>query len=92
MNNISPLATVHPGAKLGDNIEIGPYAFIDDNVEIGDGCKIYPHATIFPYVKMGCDCNIFPGAVIGAIPYASDFIYAAPIPFGPYILWAEHDA
>ncbi|MDD6151215.1 MAG: acyl-ACP--UDP-N-acetylglucosamine O-acyltransferase [Bacteroidales bacterium] len=68
MNNISPLATVHPGAKLGDNIEIGPYAFIDDNVEIGDGCKIYPHATIFPYVKMGCDCNIFPGAVIGAIP------------------------
>jgi len=68
MNNIHPLATVHPGARLGDNIEVGPYAFIDDNVEIGDGCKIYPHATIFSYVRMGCDCNVFPGAVIGAVP------------------------
>ena len=68
MNNIHPLATVHPGAKLGDNVEVGPYAFIDDNVEIGDGCKIYPHATIFSYVKMGKDCTVFPGAVVGAIP------------------------
>ena len=68
MVNIHPLATVHPGAKLGNNVEIGPYAFIDDNVEIGDGCKIYPHATIFSYVKMGKDCSVFPGAVVGAIP------------------------
>lgn len=68
MANIHPLATVHPGAKLGKDVEIGPYAFIDDNVEIGDGCKIYPHATIFSYVKMGKDCNVFPGAVIGAVP------------------------
>ncbi len=68
MVNIHPLATVHPGAKLGDNVEVGPYAFIDDNVEIGDGCKIYPHATIFSYVKMGKNCNVFPGAVVGAVP------------------------
>ena len=31
-------------------------------------------------------------AVIGAIPYASNFINAAPIPLGPYILCAEQDA
>ena len=68
MNKIHPLATVHPGAKLGDNIEVGPYAYIDDNVEIGDGCHIYPHATILPYTRMGKDCNVFPGAVIGAVP------------------------
>ena len=60
MNNISPLATVSPDAKLGDNIEIGPYAFIDANVEIGDGCKILPHATIFSYVKMGRNCQVIP--------------------------------
>ena len=52
MNNIHPLATVHPDAKLGDNVEVGPYAYIAANVEIGDGCKILPHATIFDYVKM----------------------------------------
>ncbi|MBQ0078027.1 MAG: acyl-ACP--UDP-N-acetylglucosamine O-acyltransferase [Bacteroidales bacterium] len=68
MANISPLATVHPGAKLGKDVEVGPYAFIDDNVEIGDGTKIYPHATIFSYVKIGKDCSVFPGAVVGAIP------------------------
>ena len=62
------MATVHPGAKLAENVEVGPYAYIDDNVEIGEGCKILPHATIFPYVKMGRDCNVFPGAVVGAIP------------------------
>jgi acyl-[acyl-carrier-protein]--UDP-N-acetylglucosamine O-acyltransferase len=68
MNNISPLASVSPNAKLGDNIEIGPYAYIDADVEIGDGCKILPHATIFQYVKMGRNCTVFPGAVVGAIP------------------------
>ena len=68
MNNIHPLATVHPDAKLGDNVEVGPYAYIAANVEIGDGCKILPHATMFDYVKMGKNCTVFPGAVIGAIP------------------------
>ena len=68
MNNISPLATVSPAAKLGDNIEIGPYAFIDADVEIGDGCRILPHAVIFQYVRMGKNCTVFPGAVVGAIP------------------------
>ena len=68
MNNIHPLATVHPDAKLGDNVEVGPYAYIAANVEIGDGCKILPQATIFDYVKMGKNCTVFPGAVIGAIP------------------------
>lgn len=68
MAKIHPLATVHPGAKLADSVEVGPYAYIDDNVEIGENTKILPHATIFPYVKIGCDCSVFPGAVVGAIP------------------------
>ena len=68
MNNISPLASVSPKAKLGDNIEIGPFAFVAEDVEIGDGCVIQPHAVIYPYVKMGRNCQVFPGAVVGAIP------------------------
>ena len=68
MAKIHPLATVAPGAKLGENVEVGPYAVIYDNVEIGDGTVIYPHATIFEYVKMGRDCAVFPGAVVGAVP------------------------
>ena len=68
MSNISPLATVHPNAKIGENVEIGPYAYIDEFVEIGDGCRILPHATIFNYVKIGKNCSVFPGAVVGAEP------------------------
>ena len=68
MANIHPLATVHPNAKLAENVEVGPYAYIEEHVEIGEGSKILPHATIFNYVKMGKNCCVFPGAVIGAVP------------------------
>ncbi len=68
MNQISPLAYVHPEARLGDNITVDPFAYIDENVEIGDGCHIHNGATIYNHVKMGRDCNVFPGAVVGAIP------------------------
>jgi UDP-N-acetylglucosamine acyltransferase len=68
MANIHPLATVHPNAKLGENVEVGPYAYIEEHIEIGDGSKILPHATIFNYVKMGKNCTVFPGAVVGAVP------------------------
>lgn len=68
MATIHPLATVHPGAKLGENVIVDAYAFIAEHVEIGDGTHILPHATIFDYVKIGKDCNIFPGAVVGAVP------------------------
>lgn len=65
---IHPMASVHPNAKLGDNVEIGPYTYIDEHVEIGDNTKVLPHATIFNYVKIGSNCTIYPGAVIGAEP------------------------
>ena len=68
MPKIHPLATVHPAARIADNVEIGPYAYIDADVQIGEGTKILPHATVFSFVKIGRDCNVFPGAVVGAIP------------------------
>lgn len=68
MNTIHPLATVHPNAKIGENVTVGPYAYIDEFVELGDNCNIMPHATIFNYVKIGSNCTVFPGAVVGAIP------------------------
>lgn len=40
MFQISPLAFVHPNAKIGDNVTINAFAYIDDNVEIGEGCVI----------------------------------------------------
>lgn len=65
---ISPLAYIHPDAKIGENVEIGPFVFIDKNVIIGDNNKIMPHVNIMYGTRIG-NCNtIFPGAVLGAVP------------------------
>ncbi len=65
---ISPLASIHPDAKIGEGVEIGPFVTIDRDVEIGDGCVIDASATICQYTKLGKNCHVFPSAVIGAVP------------------------
>ena len=46
MNQISPLAFVHPEAKLGDNNIIGPFCYIDRNTVIGNNNEFFPGASI----------------------------------------------
>ena len=62
---IHQTAVVSPGAKIGDNVEIGPYSVIGDDVEIGDGTKLYPHVVIDGITKIGKGCFLFPGACVG---------------------------
>ena len=71
---ISPLASIHPNAKLGKNVTVEPFAVIHDNVEIGDDSYIFSHAVIMSHSRIGKGCRIFPGAVIGAIPQDLKFI------------------
>ena len=66
--NISPLASIHPDAKIGQNVTVEPFAFIDNNVEIGDGTCIMSNANIRSGARIGKNCRIFPGAVIAGIP------------------------
>lgn len=65
---ISPLAYIHPEAKIGENVEIGPFVFIDKNVVIGDNNKIMPNVTLLYGTRIGNNNTIFPNAVIGAVP------------------------
>lgn len=65
---ISPLAYIHPEAKIGNNVEIAPFVFIDKNVIIGDNNTIMANANILYGTRIGNGNTIFPGAVIGAIP------------------------
>ncbi len=65
---ISPLAHIHPNAKLGKDIIVDPFAVIEDDVIIGDGTHVMSHVVIMKKVSIGKSCKIFPGAVIGAIP------------------------
>lgn len=66
--SISPLAYIHPDAKLGNNVVVEPFASIYANVVVGDGSWIGPNAVLMDGARIGKDCRIFPGAVIGAIP------------------------
>lgn len=64
----SPLAVIHPEAKIGKNVIIEPFAVVEKDVVIGDNCKIYTHAVLLNGTRVGNNCNIFPGAVIAGIP------------------------
>lgn len=65
---ISPLAYIHPEAKIGQNVEIGPFCYIDRNVEIGDNNTLMNSVTVLYGSRIGSGNIFFPGAVIGAIP------------------------
>lgn len=65
---ISPLAYIHPDAKIGENCEIGPFCFIDANVVLGDNNVLMNSVTILSGSRIGNGNRFFPGAVIGAIP------------------------
>jgi UDP-N-acetylglucosamine acyltransferase len=71
---ISPLASIHPNAELGNNVTVEPFAVIHENVTIGDGSHIMSHSVIMPWSRIGKNCRIFPGAVIGAVPQDLKFV------------------
>ena len=65
---ISPLSSVSPESKLGENVVVDSFSTIFEDVIIGDGTRIHPNVTIYPGTRIGKNCEIFPGAVIGVIP------------------------
>lgn len=68
MNQISPLAFVHPEAQLGDNNVIGPFCFIDKNTVIGNDNVMQNSVTINAGARIGNGNEIFPGASISTKP------------------------
>ena len=68
MNKISPLAYVHPEAKLGNGNVIGPFCFIDRNTVIGDNNSFQNSVTINYGARLGNGNEIFPGASVSTKP------------------------
>ena len=68
MNQISPLAYIHPEAKLGDNNVIGPFCYIDKNVEIGNNNCLQNSVTINYGARIGDGNEFLPGASISTKP------------------------
>jgi len=68
LRKVHETAVIHPGARIGKDVEIGPYAVIGENVLIDDGTKIGAHAVIDGWTSIGKNCVIYPGASIGSEP------------------------
>ncbi len=66
--NIHPTAIVHPGARLGANVEIGAYSLVGEHVEIADNTWIGPHVVIGGHTRIGRDNRIFQFSSIGEMP------------------------
>ena len=75
---ISPLAYIHPEAKLGANVEVAPFAYIEKDVVIGDNCIIEPHASILNGTTIGSGNHIYHNAVIGAKPQDFHYVEGEP--------------
>lgn len=43
---ISPLAKIHPNARIGQDVSIGDYTVVHEGVHLGDGCVIHEHCVL----------------------------------------------
>ncbi len=65
---ISPLANIHPKAKIAESAVIDPFVSVSENVEIGENTHIHPNVVIYEGARIGNNVTVFPGAVISAAP------------------------
>ena len=65
---VHPLASVDPGAILGDGVEVGPFAFVGAEVEIGEGTSIGSGAQVHGPTRIGSGNRIYPHACLGTDP------------------------
>jgi UDP-3-O-[3-hydroxymyristoyl] glucosamine N-acyltransferase len=63
-SGISKLASIHEGAKMGDNCFVGDFTVIEGTAEVGDNVQIYPQCYIGDNVTIGEGTKIYPGVKI----------------------------
>ncbi len=68
-----PLTSIHPNAKIGENVTIESFVSIQEDVIIGDGTWIGPNAVLMNGSRIGKNCQIHPGAVISGTPQDKKF-------------------
>jgi len=62
---VDALASIHPGAMLGEGVDIGPYAVIEDGVLLADGVRIGAHTVVEAFARVGQGSRVGPHVVIG---------------------------
>ncbi len=68
------MATIHPTASIGKNVDIaddvtiGHCAYIEDNVTIGSGTKIDAFASVKEFTTLGKNNHVHTYACVGGVP------------------------
>lgn len=65
---IHQTSSVHPKARLDENVWIGPYCVIGEKAVIHKGSRLAAHITVDGVTEIGEDCQFSPYSVIGSEP------------------------
>ncbi|MDR3507269.1 MAG: acyl-ACP--UDP-N-acetylglucosamine O-acyltransferase [Caulobacteraceae bacterium] len=68
MSKIHTTAIVAPGARLGDDVEVGPFCIIGEHAAIGARTRLANNVVIEGHTEIGQDCVIHAFAVLGGAP------------------------
>ncbi len=68
MNNIHPLAFIHPDAVLGEGNTIGPFCVVNAGVVIGNNNTLVNNVTLHAGLRMGDNNEVYPGASLSTKP------------------------
>jgi UDP-3-O-[3-hydroxymyristoyl] glucosamine N-acyltransferase len=65
-SGISPLAFIHPEARLGKDCTVYPFVHIGPGARLGDGCVVFPGCCIGEDCVLGENCLLYPNVVLMA--------------------------
>jgi len=65
MPDISPLAVVHPNAKIGTDCLIGPFCTVGEHVQIAPRTRLMSHVVVDGHTTIGEDCTVYPFVTLG---------------------------
>ncbi len=68
MARIHATALVDPGARLGNDVEIGAYTLVGPHVQIDEGTRVGPHSVITGHTRIGRNNRIFQFVSLGEEP------------------------
>ena len=75
---ISPLADIHPTAKIGKGVTIHSGTVIGENCHVMDKSILYSNVVLYPKTVIGKRCRIHSGAVIGSDGFAYEVVGGEP--------------
>jgi len=61
---VSPMASIHPGARVGKEVSVAPFVVIGEGAAVGDRTSLYPGVVVGEGASVGEDCLLYPHVVL----------------------------